>query len=413
MMMKGKKVLLSAYACSPFRGSEPGNGWSWATNLAAKGLEVWCFTNTEDEKEITEATDKLGLPNLHFVFIKLENGLDEFLLDTDSKKIYFHYLLWQKKAAKVAKKLHDSIHFDIGHHVTFGSLQQGTFLWKLKDIKIIFGPVGGGQVALALLKEYFGKEWKTEKLRSVISLWSTRYSKNFRKTLLAANYVLVTNHDTLEMAREVKNTDPAKIIFVPDTAVPKVMEMLEPIVRPIENKLKLLWVGRMLPRKGLNLILEALAHVPPDVDYSLTIVGGGEQFHLIDQWVNKFGIDKSKLIVLGQIPFIEVIEHYKKADAFIFCSLRDSFAAQLTEAMAFGLPIIALNIHGVTIGVPDNCGIKITPVTKEGTLKDIAAAITTMHSNPAFRQQCSDNAFNYSKTNTWHNRVNTVIEKYY
>jgi glycosyltransferase involved in cell wall biosynthesis len=230
---------------------------------------------------------------------------------------------------------------------------------------------------------------------------------------LAADYVLVTNHDTLEMAKAVKNTDSAKIIFVPDTAVPKVMEMLEPIVRPIENKLKLLWVGRMLPRKGLNLILEALAHVPPDVDYSLTIVGGGEQFHLIDQWVNKFGIDKSKLIVLGQIPFIEVIEHYKKADAFIFCSLRDSFAAQLTEAMAFGLPIIALNIHGVTIGVPDNCGIKITPVTKEGTLKDIAAAITTMHSNPAFRQQCSDNAFNYSKTNTWHNRVNTVIEKYY
>ncbi len=411
--MKEKKVLLSAYACSPIRGSEPGNGWSWASNLAAKGLQVWCFTNAEDEKEIMAAVEKLGLPNLHFVFVKLGNGVDEFLLDTDSKKVYFHYLLWQKKAAKIAKKLHDEIHFDIGHHVTFGSLQQGTFLWKLKGIKTIFGPVGGGQEALPVLKDYFGKAWKMENIRSVISKGSIKYSKNFKNSILKSDYVLVTNDDTMQMAKTVKNHNPEKIFFVPDTAVPETMKLSEPIVRPPDTKLKLLWVGRMLPRKGLNLILNALAYVPNTIDYSLTIVGGGEQLHLVDGWIAEYGIDKSKLNILGQIPFAQVIEHYKKADAFIFCSLRDSFAAQLTEAMAFGLPVIVLNIHGATIGVPDDCGIKITPTTKEGTVREIADAISTMYNDKGYREQCAQNAYNYSKSNTWQNRIETVIEKFY
>ena len=411
--MEAKKILLSAYACSPIRGSEPGNGWSWATILALKGFEVWCFTNAEDEKEIMEASQKLHLPNLHFVFVKLQKKLDGLLLDTGSKKIYFHYLLWQKKAAKLATALHAKIHFNVGHHVTFGSIQQGTFLWKIKNIKIVFGPVGGGQHALPILKEYFGTAWKTEILRSAISNWSIKHSSNFKNTILKSDYVLVTNNETLEMARTVKNHDPRKILYTLDTAVPEVMESLTMPLRPDTGKLKLLWVGRMLPRKGLNLILEALSHVPSSVDYSLTIVGGGEQFHLIDGWIEQYGLDKAKLNILGQIPFFEVVEQYKISDAFIFCSLRDSFGAQLIEAMAFGLPIIALNINGVTLGVPDNCGIKITPVTKEGTVKDIAAAVTKMYEDTDFRKQCSLNSFRHSTNNTWKNRVKEVTQNYY
>ncbi|MFL5746048.1 MAG: hypothetical protein ACJ751_15345, partial [Niastella sp.] len=60
-----KKVLLSAYACSPIRGSEPGNGCSWALNLALQGYDVWCLTNVEDREATDEELQKLELPNLH------------------------------------------------------------------------------------------------------------------------------------------------------------------------------------------------------------------------------------------------------------------------------------------------------------------------------------------------------------
>ena len=40
--MKKYKILLSAYACEPHKGSEPGIGWNWAIQLASLGHQV-CY----------------------------------------------------------------------------------------------------------------------------------------------------------------------------------------------------------------------------------------------------------------------------------------------------------------------------------------------------------------------------------
>jgi glycosyltransferase involved in cell wall biosynthesis len=411
--MEKKKILLSAYACSPVKGSEPGNGWSWATNLARLGYEVWCFSNVQEMHIVQKAKEDQGLHNLHFVFVSLPFRLDKNFMNYDSKKVYLHYFLWQRKAARVAAKMHSEIKFDIGQHVSFGSLQQGTFLWKIKGIKRIFGPVGGGQEALPVLKEYFGKAWKIEKIRSAISRWSVKRSSHLRNTILSSDHVLVTNKDTEDLVKTIKGHNPDKIHFVPDTAVPPAMEGIEFISRPAKKTIELLWVGRFLPRKGLNLVLNALAYVSPDVDYRFTIVGGGEQFHLLDEWIATYKVDRQKLNIVGQIPFAEVKEYYRRSDVFVFCSLRDSFPAQLIEAMSFSLPLIVLDIHGSSIGVPDNCGIKVPVVTKEDTLKGIAAAINKMCSDSEYRQQCSHSAHEHSRQSTWKNKVDYVTSKFY
>lgn len=410
--MNPKKVLLSAYACSPIRGSEPGNGWSWATGLAAKGFEVWCFTNTEDEKEIMEASAQLNLPNLHFVFVRMP-FLDKHFLDTGSKKIYLHYAMWQRNAARIAKKMHEEIHFDIAHHVTFGSLQQGNFLWKLKDVKIIFGPVGGGQKALPIFKEYFGEAWRTEHIRQLISSWSTSIGRNFRNSILKSDYILVSNPETFRMAMNGHQSLADKIKFVSDSAVPVSMENIPFNPHSHSKTIKLLWVGRMLPRKGLNLVIESLSRLPNDTDFEFIIVGGGEWFHKVEGWIKQYGIDRSRVRITGQIPYEEVINYYKTADVFIFCSLRDSFGSQLLEAMAYGLPIITLNISGQAIGVPDNCGIKVTPETKEQTLNGIRDAVLKMYHDLDFRESCSKNSFLHSQKNTWNHRIDHVVSNFY
>lgn len=410
-MPKKRKVLLSAYACSPIRGSEEGNGWSWATGLAKRGYHVWCFTNIEDEQEIREAHKKLNLPNLHFVFVRLPKTIEKHFLDNNSKKIYLHYAWWRKRAARMAQRLHRTIKFDIAHHITYGSLQQGHFLWKLKNVKIIFGPVGGGQKALPIFKDYFGKAWRTEVVRNWITRWTLTFNRNFKNSISKADYVLVTNADTMEMA--VSAGDSRKIHFVPDNAVPVSMESLPRFEGTKAHKIRLLWVGRMLPRKGLNLVLEAISRLPVDMQYSLTIVGAGEFFHLVPEWIKEYGLDTEKINIVGRVPFEEVKTYYQNSDVFIFCSLRDSFPSQITEAMAFGLPVIALNIHGSAMGVPDNCGIKITPRSKDQTLDDIASAVIKMQNEPDFRGKCSENARKHSADNTWDKRITTVVDQFY
>jgi glycosyltransferase involved in cell wall biosynthesis len=408
-----KKVLLSAYACSPIRGSEPGVGWSWATHLAQKGYEVWCLTNAEDKEIVIAEQDRLGLQNLHFIFVELPFGLDKVLLDTSSKTIYLHYYLWRRKAARVAANLHKEMHFDIAHHVTFGSFQQGTFLWKLKDVKMIFGPVGGGQEALPEFKEYFGTAWKIEQIRSWISRFSIQFSSDLKKTVSRAHHILVTNEDTAKLVRKIKPGHSSSVHMELDNAVPYSMQHLQYKERKSHKQLQLLWVGRMLPRKGLNLILHALSLVPEYVDYKLTIVGGGEQYRLVDGWIEQYGLNRDRLRILGQIPFSEVVQYYEEADVFIFCSLRDSCGAQINEALAFGLPVITLDMHGASLAVRSDCGIKIKPSTKENTASDIAKAITRFYEDPAFRKQCSVNAFNYAKGNTWENKVDLITSQFY
>lgn len=408
-----KKVLLSAYACSPIRGSEPGNGWSWALNLALQGFDVWCLTNAEDKDVIQEELKRLGLPNLNIVFVELAMNLDKKLLNASSKTIYLHYYLWRKKAARVAVELHKKMNFDVAHHVTYGSFQQGTFLWKLKNTRIIFGPVGGGQEAMPAFKEYFGQAWRIERLRSLISKWSIKFSNNLKKTVTRSNHILVTNQDTANIVQKIKTGKSDNVHLILDNAIPLSMQHIDYIERKPNKTLNLLWVGRMLPRKGLNLILHALSMVPEDVDYTFTIVGGGEMYQFLDGWIKEYNLDPKRLRILGQIPFNEVVGHYKTADVFIFCSLRDSCPAQLNEAMAFGLPVITLDIHGSSLAVSHECGIKVKPTTKEKTAQDIAKAITKMYEDVEQRKQYSRNAYQYAKSNTWERKVQLITSQFY
>ena len=51
-MQRNFKILLSAYACEPGKGSEPGVGWNWAREIANRGYEVFVLTRENNKKKI-------------------------------------------------------------------------------------------------------------------------------------------------------------------------------------------------------------------------------------------------------------------------------------------------------------------------------------------------------------------------
>ena len=407
-----KKVLLSAYACSPLRGSEETNGWCWAITLAKRGFEVWCLTNTQDWQEKEETRKRLGLNNLHFICIKVPYYLDETLFRPSSKKIYLHYLLWRKKAVKIVLKLHKEHDFDVAHHVTYGSFQQGSCLYPLNDCKLIFGPVGGGQMALPIFKSYFGSSWRVEIVRGLVSKWLFRFNKGLRETIRKADTVLTINKETEDLLKTSPHYREGQSAMVTDTAIPFAYENLPYREKNPHKTLRILWLGRLLPRKGVSLSLRALSFLPKDMDYILTIVGGGEQERQIDGWIEQFGLDRSKIERRGSIPFTKVSEEYRKADIMLFCSLRDTAGNQVMEAMAHSLPVIVLDISGMVNMVPPDCGIKIEPTTVDGTAQNIARAIEKMR-NHEYRLATGRNAHSFAMKNTWDNKINSVTSKYY
>ncbi|MDF4201843.1 glycosyltransferase family 4 protein [Maribacter sp. SA7] len=408
-----KKILISAYACSPIKGSEEGRGWNWALGLAEIGYNVYCVTNFDDKDYIEEEVKRLNLPNLHIEFVKLAWGLDEKLFDPNKKSVYLHYYLWKKKASNRVLDLHKQHNFDIAHHVSYGSIQQGSCLYKLENCKIIFGPVGGGQMALPIFKQYFGNAWTTEIIRGWVSKFLLLFSTSLHRTLKKATYIISTNGETKMLLDESEFSDSSKSRLTDIYAIPKSYNNLEFIERSEHKVLNIIWIGRVIPRKGLNLSLHALSFVPKNIPYKLTIVGGGKSSKLIEKWIKEYNLDSSKIEVLGKVPFAEVDKEYRKADIMLFCSMRDTSGTQIMEAMAYSLPLVVLNISGARNLVPENCAIKIDPSEGDGTAKDIAKAIIEFQSNPELLKEKAFNAYSHAMNSKWERRIKVFTEKYY
>ncbi len=399
------KVLYSAYACDPNRGSEFGNGWNWTYNSILNGHEVWCLTSMKSYASIQKELEVLNNPNLHFIFVSVPRWVD--YIYRYGPFIYFSYLFWQHRAYIKAKQLHKENSFDIIHHTTWGSLQLGSSLWKLK-VPMIFGPCGGGQFPPKAFKKYFYEFWKTEVSRRWVSQILLKINPNVKKTLSNAELILTTNNETFEMA----NSNGAKNVkLFLDTSLPENFFPEEFPIRKLKNKIKILWVGRLFARKGLPLVLEALSKVDKSFHFELTVLGEGPMDKYITQWNKEFGLE-DRIKWEGRVSWEAVKDAYKSHDIFMFCSLRDSSAAQLLEAMAYGLPIITLNLHGAKNLVPDEAGIKIEAKDPEQTTVELAGAVEELYRNPQRRSELGECGFKFAKTQTW--KVKTgIVDKYY
>lgn len=399
-----KKILLSAFACDPTKGSEPGNGWNWAEGLSKRGYEVYCFTRIIGKNNIE---GKEHSSNLNFVYVSL--GKLESLYSKGTAGMYLYYLLWQWVAFRKAHRINKEVKADMAHHVTWGSIQMGSFFYRLK-LPFIFGPAGGGQQAPVAFKQYFDENWASEQKREKISDLMVRYNPAFKKMIRKASAVLVSNTDTLNMvtahgvARTELTLDAAlPETFYPQTFIPKVTQ---------RERLRLLWVGRFMPRKGLLLLMEVMRELRQHSGISLTVVGDGE---IRDQFLDKIKEYElgNSVVWKGKVSYNEVREFYQTHDVFLFSSLRDSCPAQLIEAMAFGLPVITINLHGQALIVNDKTGIRCACDTPEIAIASLKEAVIHLAERPDLVNEMSINAHSFSLEQNWNSKIDKITQKYY
>ncbi len=400
-----KKVLLSAFACDPTKGSEPGYGWNWAIGLVREGYEVHCITRYVSKNNIES---KPHPPNLHFHYVNLPLGLEK-LYGASQATMYIYYILWQRWAYKRASVLHKSQKFDVVHHITWGSLQLGSFLYKL-GVPFIFGPVGGGQIAPPAFKAYFKQHWAAEEKRENISRLLLKYNPGCKSMFSKAYRILAANDDTFEMAKAngAKNLSHELDVSIPDSFFPEKRE-----VKRIKNgRLQLLWVGRFLPRKGVLLLLDVMNELKDYPAITLTVVGDGEMRNDFLERIKELGLS-STVTSVGKVPYDAVRGYYASHDAFFYTSLRDSGSSQLVEAMAFGMPSITLNLHGQALIVDDSRGIKAPCSSPKETILVLKEAILKLYNNPELVETMSRAAYDFAESQKWEKKINKIVNQYY
>ena len=354
-------VLLSAYACLPDAGTEPGNGWNWALHLAARGIRVHVLTVTDGRDAIEAFMARHPELPMRFSYVEVSQRLRH--------PSPLHYVRWQWSAVEVARKLHRRDPVDLVHHVTYSSIHVPTQLWRL-GAPTIFGPVGGGQITPKGLLDGFGRGRRSEVLRSAFTRLLP-YSPWHRASLRHMAVVLATNRDTLRLAWAMGNADAAPWF---DAALPTSFFAETPRVYATSAEpLRVLWIGRMVPRKGLPLALDALANTQRPA--TLTLGGDGVPEAEVRRMIADRGLTERVHWEARRLTRTEVRQAYRTHDALLLTSLRDSCPAQALEAMAMGLPVITLDLHGAHDLVPPEAGIKVPVSTLPGTAHDLGAAI--------------------------------------
>ncbi len=147
-------------------------------------------------------------------------------------------------------------------------------------------------------------------------------------------------------------------------------------------------VSRLAEEKNVKTLLAAAAQVlTTHQDARLMLVGDGPQRGELEKHAKKLGLD-GKVIFTGRVPFDEVAAHLKASDIFCFASITETQGLVTMEAMAAGLPIVAVNATGTSDAVDDGVEGLLT-ADDSGAL---GQAISRLLDDPALQQKLTHNA---------------------
>jgi len=372
------RVLLSAYACEPGKGSEPGVGWNWAVQ-AARYHEVCVLTRASNRPAIDSEFESRPLPHLSFEYFDLPRWMRFWKRGERGVRLY--YLLWQLGALRVTRRLHRQATFDVVHHVTFNTMDGPGFLWLL-DAPFVWGPVGGGQEPSPALRGDFGRERVREGIR-LLRKRLARFNPLLRTALRRAAAVLVANGDT---ERRLVRLGAKSCVRELETAVALPSLTRSGPASATDRRFTILWAGNLIRLKGPLLALDALATLKArGVAFQSVFVGGGPLRSEIEARVRSLGLEQ-EIRLAGRVSHQEMGLAYDQSHVLLFTSLRDTSGNVVLEAMAHSLPVVALDQHGVRDMLDTMSGTKVAIHDRSQVVRDLAAALEQLALDPDLRR---------------------------
>lgn len=158
-----------------------------------------------------------------------------------------------------------------------------------------------------------------------------------------------------------------------------------PVERPTNPVVKILFIGRLIPRKGFQYVVRALPELRAvtGTPFEVEVVGSGAMRHYLDGLSAELGVSHL-LKYLGTIPYAELHHAYQQADIFVLTSESEGMPCALLEAMACGLPVVATDVTGNQEIVHPGVNGFLVPV---GDTEALARALTALVRDPSLRER--------------------------
>lgn len=361
-MSEQPRVLLLAEACNPEWTSVPLVAWSHS-QAVSKIVNVHLVTQVRNRDAILRA----GLvEDRDFTAINSESivrparrvagwlggrdgkGWTALAAATALSYPYFEYLVWEQFGRRIRRG-----EFDIVHRLTPLSPTVPSFIavqCRGAGVPFILGPLNGGVpwpqgFDAARRKE---REWLSY-VRRVHKLLP-----GYHATLRNSSAILIGSKDTW---KQIPVCYHDKCIYVPENAVDPA-RFSRRRTRHASRPLRAIFVGRLVPYKGADILLEAAAPLVRAGALTVEIIGDGPQMPLLRQIIEREHL-AGRVKLSGWVSHEQVQDHLVEADVFAFPSIREFGGGVVLEAMAVGLVPIVVNYGGPGELVTEQTGYRI------------------------------------------------------
>ncbi len=372
------RVLLIAEACNPTWTSVPLVGYNFARALADHpDLDVTLISQVRNRTAL-EADPIASRVRLDFIdnewlarpvyrLSQLIRGGKGLSWTIDTALAWPSYMAFEHQLWRRYKKWLERGSFDLVHRITPLSPTMGSPLASHTSVPMLLGPLNGG---LPWPKQYPElRRQEREWLVPVRGLY--RQLPWFRSTYRHLAGVIAGSRHT---ATEIPSYFRGRRYYLPENGVnPERFPLATHWPEPA-GRFQFLTVGRLVPYKGMDLILEALRGSSVLRNCDLCIVGDGPQRPRLEELVQAYGL-KDQVRLTGWLEQAELARQLRRSQAFVFPSLREFGGGVVLEAMACGLPCVVVDYGGPAELVTPESGVLLPLKPRDELIEHLRRAM--------------------------------------
>lgn len=400
-------VLINAYAVSPNWGSEPGMGWNWVVNLA-KYCNLYIITEGEWKDDIEAVVKTLPQKDhLHFYYNPLPDRIRKMCWNQGDWRFYWYYRKWQKRTFEIAQSIIGEHHIDVIHQLNMIGFREPGFLWKIKDIPFVWGPVGGMEL---MPTGYLAGTGLVQKLKVYLKNFLNNLQRKYQPRLLSvlnrADAIIAATKGVHDL---IANYHHKKVILINETGC----YVNQNQVNESADSFDVLWVGKFDFRKQLGLALHVIANMPKDCLVKLHVAGSGQALEVnrYKELAKDLGIE-NRVEWHGLMPHDKVLELMSKCDLFLFTSIMEGTPHVVLEALQNNLPIVCLDTCGQAGVVDDTIGFKIPVTNTNQSIRDFTDTIINLYNHRDLLTKLKSNCLERQKQLSWDNKARQMVEIY-
>lgn len=411
------RVLIVAENASRRFGGEAALPMHYFEHLRRRGISTWLLTHervreefegSKDEDHVFYVEDSL----LHRLLWRLGQGLPSRIeyLTTG----YLSRLLTQAHQRRRARSLVKELSIDVIHQPIPVSPKEPSLLFDL-GAPVVIGPLNGGMDFPAA---FSGSDSAFTRVLLGVMRWLSHGLNALAPGKRKAAIILVANERT---RKALPSGHSPNVHAMVENGVD--LQLWQPRMPVLDEShtthTRYVFMGRLVDVKRVDLLLNAFAQACGQQAMSLLIIGDGPLRTELQHQAGALGVladggeAPSKVHFAGWMNQVDAARCLHTQDCLVLPSVRECGGAVVLEAMAAGLPVIALDWGGPADYLDESCGILISPEGPEHVTREMTSALVRLARDPALRSQLGAHGrTKVEREFDWEKKIDAILPVY-